>query len=170
MGPNTLSGHLSVVYTTECQIGLIMRLVAPIIKPPFLSRLGLCQSPVAIVAQPAAEKSYNKRLESKAKQLVWASGCSSWFLDPKSGRNTVMFPDWQFMFWWKCIIVQWKDFKYLEDKPSQKAIVGRSTPWFYIAALALPVAASLLCIPNNLQDFRESFVGLSAHLRKFVLT
>ena len=73
MGPNTLSGHLLVTYTTECRIGLIMHLMSLIIKLTFLSRFSLHQKPVAVAIQPAAEESHNEWLQLKTKQLVWAT-------------------------------------------------------------------------------------------------
>lgn len=141
MGPNTLSGHLSVIYTTECQIGLVLRLMAPIVKPNLIGKRG-----DSVMVKADAEESYNTWLQAKAKQLVWATGCTSWFIDPKSGRNTIMYPDWQFMYWWNCLMVQWGDFEYKKALSSTK--MQRQSHlsfwWFLVVISVLPVMSSYL--------------------------
>ncbi|KAF5648423.1 monooxygenase [Fusarium tjaetaba] len=102
MGPNTLSGHLSVIYTTECQINYTMRVLRPILK-------GKAD---IVEVTPEAEKKDIDRVQEKAKRLVWATGCTSWFIDEKTNRNTIMFPDWQFKFWLRSIFVAWNDLQY----------------------------------------------------------
>ncbi|KAL7929785.1 hypothetical protein V8C35DRAFT_314787 [Trichoderma chlorosporum] len=115
MGPNTLSGHLSVIYTTECQINFALRIIWPI-----LNALGtgtsiwpIGRSPHDIVAvKPSAEKRDIEMVQQMAKKLVWATGCTSWFIDGNTKRNTIMFPDWQYKFWLRSIFVAWDDFTY----------------------------------------------------------
>ncbi|KAH9825645.1 L-lysine 6-monooxygenase (NADPH-requiring) [Teratosphaeria destructans] len=34
MGPNTVTGHHSVIYTVECQINFLVRLITPILRRP----------------------------------------------------------------------------------------------------------------------------------------
>jgi hypothetical protein len=115
MGPNTLSGHLSVIYTSECQINLTMRLIKPILRSvqtvswqwPSLRRLY-----DIVQVKASAERKDINMVQMKAKNLVWATGCSSWFIDPNSGRNSIMFPDWQYKFWIRSVLVPWGDFIY----------------------------------------------------------
>ncbi|CAJ0551376.1 Ff.00g113060.m01.CDS01 [Fusarium sp. VM40] len=102
MGPNTLSGHLSVIYTTECQINFTLRVLQPILK---------CQADIVEVTAEAEKRDIN-RVQEKARELVWATGCTSWFIDEKTGRNTIMFPDWQYKFWLRSVFVSWGDFEY----------------------------------------------------------
>ncbi|KAL7943605.1 hypothetical protein V8C42DRAFT_346534 [Trichoderma barbatum] len=115
MGPNTLSGHLSVIYTTECQINLAMRIMRPV-----LNAMGTDTSILAVrrpyrdivAVKPSAEKRDIEMVQQKAKKLVWATGCTSWFIDGTTKRNTIMFPDWQYKFWLRSIFVYWDDFTY----------------------------------------------------------
>ncbi|KIL83770.1 hypothetical protein FAVG1_13046 [Fusarium avenaceum] len=102
MGPNTLSGHLSVIYTTECQINFTLRVLQPILKGD--------ADIVEVTAE--AEKRDINRVQKKAKELVWATGCTSWFIEERTGRNTIMFPDWQYKFWLRSVFVSWGDFEY----------------------------------------------------------
>lgn len=115
MGPNTLSGHLSVIYTTECQINFAMRIIRPLMRT-LQSRRSILpsMSPEYDVAdvKATAERRDIDTVQEKAKKLVWASGCSSWFIHSGSNRNTIMFPDWQFKFWLKSVFISWDDFSY----------------------------------------------------------
>ncbi|KAM0545358.1 hypothetical protein ACHAPJ_011430 [Fusarium lateritium] len=119
MGPNTLSGHLSVIYTTECQINLTMRLISPVMRTLNNSRSRLptlWSAPDTVEVAPDAEQRDIAEVQDKAKKLVWASGCSSWFIEPKTGRNSIMFPDQQYQFWLRSVFVAWKDFSYRLSK------------------------------------------------------
>ncbi|PTB63615.1 FAD/NAD(P)-binding domain-containing protein [Trichoderma citrinoviride] len=113
MGPNTLSGHLSVIYTTECQINFTLRIIRPI-----LNAMGTGTSALAtgrptcdiVSVEPSAEKRDIETVQQKAGKLVWASGCTSWFIDENTKRNTIMFPDWQYKFWLRSVFISWDDF------------------------------------------------------------
>ncbi|GAD97270.1 conserved hypothetical protein [Paecilomyces variotii No. 5] len=112
MGPNTSTGHLSVIYSTECQINFTLRVLRPILsslypsiwKTPF-TKLGLCSTgPDTVAVTPSAEENDNTWIQGMAKKLVWASGCTSWYVD-ENGRNTMLYPDWQFKYWLRSIFV-----------------------------------------------------------------
>lgn len=51
-------------------------------------------------------------IQAQAKKIVWSTGCSSWFVDPKTGRNTQMYPDWQWKFWIRSFWYPKSDFIY----------------------------------------------------------
>lgn len=125
MGPNTVSGHLSVIYTTECQINFTMRVIAPIVRSlrrsSFLPQLS---APVdRVVVTPEAARKDDGWVQSQAKKIVWSTGCSSWFIDPKTGRNTQMYPDWQWKFWIRSFWYPTTDFAY----GASKALKERKT-------------------------------------------
>jgi hypothetical protein len=65
-----------------------------------------------VTVKPTAEKRDIELVQEKAKRLVWATGCTSWFIDGNTKRNTIMFPDWQYKFWLRSIFVAWDDFAY----------------------------------------------------------
>jgi hypothetical protein len=124
MGPNTLSGHLSVIYTTECQFNFALRIIHPIIT----GKTNIVE------VTPEAEARDISNVQEKAKRLVWATGCSSWFIDETTGRNTIMFPDWQFKFWWRSVFVNWKDLEYRSvDTKGYKVPTSGWKTWLGIA-------------------------------------
>jgi hypothetical protein len=59
MGPNAVTGHLSVIYTVECQFNFTLRLLDPILKslPSYRSRSSiplLAPSPATVEVKPEA--------------------------------------------------------------------------------------------------------------------
>jgi hypothetical protein len=95
MGPNTVTGHLSVIYTVECQINFTLRLIAPLLEslPTYRSQSfipsSLAPAPVTIEVRPEAALADFEWTQSEAKKLVWASGCTNWAVDAKTGMNNM---------------------------------------------------------------------------------
>ena len=81
MGPNTGPGHTSVLVYTESQIGYIVQAIKK------LRRGGLKYFDV----KKSVQDCYNAKLQGRMKYTVWASGCSSWYLE-KDGTNRALFP------------------------------------------------------------------------------
>lgn len=134
MGPNTVTGHLSVIYTVECQINFTLRLLDPILRslPSYRSQsllpsIGAAPSTVEVLPQAAhADFEWTQR---EAKKLVWASGCTNWAIDPTTGLNNMMYPDWQFMFWWRSVFWRKQDFVYKDEKTGREVEPGRVRKW-----------------------------------------
>ncbi|KXH41055.1 hypothetical protein CNYM01_04570, partial [Colletotrichum nymphaeae SA-01] len=145
MGPNTLSGHLSVIYTTECQINFVIRVISPILKAmhscrslfPVIGRLD-----DVVEVKPEAEMRDINKTQEKARSLIWATGCTSWFIDPETNRNTIMFPDWQYKFWLRSVFVSWKDLAYSASAVIAKGeqVGGGSGLGILVTVLAVGVA------------------------------
>lgn len=140
MGPNTLSGHLSVIYTTECQINFTLRVIKPILRALSASRsvlpsIGSVDDIVEVKSD--AEKRDIDTVQEKARKLVWATGCTSWFIETKSKRNTIMFPDWQYRFWLRSIFIPWNDFDYRRSKDALDTKGGFS--WSTLAIFMISI-------------------------------
>lgn len=112
MGPNTATGHLSVIYTTECQVNFSLRLLRPILQEPSVFFASSSSADTVAVTR-TAERRDNDWIRRESARLVWASGCTSWYIDPRTGRNTMLYPFWQFEYWWRSIFIPYKqDFVY----------------------------------------------------------
>lgn len=123
MGPNTVTGHLSVIYTVECQINFVLRLMGPVLKsfhPSSVLPSGLSSKLTAVAVKPQAASADSTWLQSKLSKLVWASGCTSWALDPKTGLNIAMYPEFQYLFWWRSIFIPGSDFDYVDSKTGKQ--------------------------------------------------
>lgn len=123
MGPNTVTGHLSVIYTVECQINFILRLLDPLLKSK-ISRPTLSLSPPQNVVSvtPTAASQDSTWLQTSLRKLVWSSGCTNWALDPSTGMNIAMYPGYQFRFWLRSIFIPGGDFEYVDVKKQKKSL------------------------------------------------
>ncbi|MGH8529834.1 MAG: flavin-containing monooxygenase [Nevskiales bacterium] len=88
MGPNTGLGHNSMVYMIESQIAYVMGALRTLRE----------KSLKFVDVKPAAQASYNRKLQEHAKEAIWSvGGCRSWYLLP-NGKNVTLWPGftWQF--------------------------------------------------------------------------
>ncbi len=88
LGPNTALGHSSVLLMIEAQIRYLLGA---------LDHLDQGTGPLEVRAE--AEARWNEWLAQRLAPSVWnAGGCSSWYLHPRSGRNTTIWPGFTFGF------------------------------------------------------------------------
>lgn len=88
-GPNTSLGHNSIVYIIEAQVDYI------------LGALDYAESKGIGVIEPRAEaeQAYVEKIQANAQGTVWIDGgCSSWYVDARSGRLTLIWPDFGYAF------------------------------------------------------------------------
>jgi hypothetical protein len=50
-----------------------------------------------VEVRPETVTAFNEEVQEMLEGTVWATGCSSWYLDA-SGRNTTLWPDFTFRF------------------------------------------------------------------------
>lgn len=90
VGPNTGLGHNSQVLMIEAQARYIVDSLRR------LRRRGAA----CMEVRPEVQDSFNDWLDSRLAGTVWQTGgCRSWYQDPRSGRNTVLWPDTTIAFW-----------------------------------------------------------------------
>ncbi|CAK5263901.1 unnamed protein product [Mycena citricolor] len=80
-GPNTISGHLSVWFTSEIQARYISDLIRPI----------LANRASSIEVAQSATAAYNEMLQRRAAGTVWAT-CRSWYTSEDTGKSYAIFP------------------------------------------------------------------------------
>ncbi len=83
-GPNTGLGHSSMVLMIESQLAYIVDALARVGDGTFEVRQDVARA-------------YTDELQRALPGTVWASGCSSWYLDG-SGRNGVLWPGFTFSY------------------------------------------------------------------------
>ncbi|WP_243063867.1 NAD(P)/FAD-dependent oxidoreductase [Humibacter sp. RRB41] len=86
-GPNASLGHNSAVYMIETQLEYVLGA---------LEHLDGADAPLDIPQQ--AEDDYVAALDAAAADSVWLSGCSSWYVDDRSGRLTLLWPGYAHTF------------------------------------------------------------------------
>ena len=78
LGPNCGSGHMSVVYMAEAQVGYVLQ--------------ALEHDRVEVKLE--AEQAWDAEVQSRMRGTVWVKGgCSSWYTD-RDGRVTTLWPDY----------------------------------------------------------------------------
>ena len=100
-GPNAATGQHSVIFHSECQINYTCRLLRPM----------LCAGADSIEVKAAAQKKDLEWVHGKMAGLVFNSGCQSWWMNPKTGKNTFIYPDPMILYWLRTIFPKWKDFE-----------------------------------------------------------
>ncbi|MBD8269599.1 flavin-containing monooxygenase [Pseudomonas fluorescens] len=89
VGPNTGLGHNSMILMIEAQVTYILDALQQMQH----------QRIATVDVKPAVEQAYNEQLQGKLKRTIWnTGGCRSWYLDPRTGRNTTLWPGstWRF--------------------------------------------------------------------------
>jgi cation diffusion facilitator CzcD-associated flavoprotein CzcO len=89
VGPNTGLGHNSMILMIEAQVTYILDALQHMQR----------QRIATVDVKPDVEQAYNQQLQDKLKRTIWSTGgCQSWYLDPRTGKNTTLWPGstWRF--------------------------------------------------------------------------
>lgn len=81
-GPNAALGHNSAIYMIETQLDYVAGAL------DHLARTGVA----ALEVSAAAEAAYTREIDDRSASTVWLTGCDSWYVDPSSGRLTLLWP------------------------------------------------------------------------------
>jgi len=100
LGPNTATGHASVIFTEEAQINYMIRMVKPIIEGRYKS----------FEVKREANDAYNNRLQKGLQETAF-SECTSWYrAGDRDGRIYVTYPAPVTKFWWDTLAPKWQDY------------------------------------------------------------
>jgi cation diffusion facilitator CzcD-associated flavoprotein CzcO len=81
-GPNTVTGHSSVIYASECMVNLSLKFIKPILDGDVTT----------VEIKKEAEIQWAKDTQNALKKRVWnTGGCSSWY-QTKEGWNSTAYP------------------------------------------------------------------------------
>ncbi|KIK68790.1 hypothetical protein GYMLUDRAFT_153644 [Collybiopsis luxurians FD-317 M1] len=103
-GPNTLPSGNSTLHGIECSIVYITRLLKHLRRYERTKR-------VSIMPKENAEREFNEKIQEQLQSLVYTNAVSAWYINPDTGKNTLIWPGSQTSFWWsRCIKwIRWKD-------------------------------------------------------------
>ncbi|KAH0827152.1 hypothetical protein J3R83DRAFT_4842 [Lanmaoa asiatica] len=106
VGPNSGSGHASILFTIELQIDYILKLIKPIIAGKFK----------ALKVREEATKRYNAWIGKRMENTIFLS-CFSYYRgdDRKGTRNITTFPGMLTLYWWKLRWPRWADYEVLQE-------------------------------------------------------
>lgn len=89
IGPNTGLGHNSIIYMIESQVQYVLGAL----KAMREKRL------VELEVRKNVQTTFNDELQARSHGTIWEEGgCTSYYLDPVTGRNIAVWPDFTFKF------------------------------------------------------------------------
>lgn len=99
LGPNTATGHASVIYTSEIQAKYITQLIKPI----------LTQTVTSLEVKVDATDAYNDKIQARLSRSVFPQ-CNSWYRVGGEGKITNIFPGAAVTFWAWLRKVNWNHY------------------------------------------------------------
>jgi len=102
IGPNTISGHYSVIYMSECNVNFILKLLKPLLFHRKYRSL--------IEVTEEGEKKDVEWAQSRMKQCIWNEGEGGYYTIKETGHNPVVYPHYQTNYWFRTLIPNWSDF------------------------------------------------------------
>jgi len=87
IGPNTGVGTTSMIFMIESQLNYLIDALRAMDR----------HSLAAVEVRGQVQDRFNSSLQRRMTRTVWATGCSSWYLDA-NGRNTTIWPNFGFVF------------------------------------------------------------------------
>jgi len=118
LGPNTATGHASIIFFEEVQIQYALRLMKPVIE-------GLASS---FEIGDEATDAYNKCLEQWHETSV-TKGCTSFYRWHRNGKDFATFPGLSVYFYWLLRKTRWEDFKVVNGVKFESQRLGKSLQW-----------------------------------------
>jgi cation diffusion facilitator CzcD-associated flavoprotein CzcO len=116
-GPNTGLGHNSQIFMIEAQVNYMIACL----------RLGRRRDVLEV--REEVQRKYNIRLQQNLQSTVWqAGGCRSWYQDPRTGRNTLLWPRSTLDFWRRTRTARRADYHSFSRTAADPGRVGRGRP------------------------------------------
>ncbi|BGP50661.1 hypothetical protein JCM10450v2_006580 [Rhodotorula kratochvilovae] len=91
MGPNSVTGHSSALFNTECTVEMMVKLLKPVVAA-LKSKNDSVPAPSVEVTQEAEDAWYQAMRAEMAKKVWEMDGGISWYVDPKIGKCTTLYP------------------------------------------------------------------------------
>ncbi|KAF8321563.1 FAD/NAD(P)-binding domain-containing protein [Clavulina sp. PMI_390] len=99
LGPNTATGHTSVLFAEEVTVDYLMEIIEPILKKD--------AKVTTVEVKKHSYQGYNAWLQEKVRATVWST-CSSYYNDFGS-KNFALYPGTMTQFWWQLRRPKWSD-------------------------------------------------------------
>jgi cation diffusion facilitator CzcD-associated flavoprotein CzcO len=117
IGPNTGLGHTSMVLMIESQIRYILSCLRTMERRKLAT----------VAVRPAVQEAFTAEMERRMKGSVWATGCSSWYLDA-GGHNTTLWPGFTWEFRRRTHRFDLEDYEVVPRAPARPGAGAASVP------------------------------------------
>ena len=111
-GPNTATGHTSVVIAAENTTNLSLRVLKPVLDG----------TAATVEPKQDAEDEWTREIQAASNERVWTQGgCSTWYVkDDETGKGekwvSTLYPFSQADLWRRCLLPKWEDWEYRDRK------------------------------------------------------
>lgn len=105
LGPNSATGHASVIYMEEIQMNYVLKLFKPVLS----GKVG------SIVPRADSTRKFNGWVQYNLKGHVWP-GCHSWYRQDGGGKITGLWPGGNVHAWWSFRKPNWRDYEVVGAK------------------------------------------------------
>jgi hypothetical protein len=102
VGPNTGSGHYSIIFMIECNVEYILRILKPFLKE---------KSGGVVEVTEEGEKKDVDWVQTRLKDCIWSVGEAGWYADRVTKHNPTVYPHYQMNYWWRTLAPKWSDFR-----------------------------------------------------------
>lgn len=129
LGPNVATGHASVIFSQESQIGFAIQIIKPILDG---------QAKSFEVTEEATQR-YNAWLQTRLSKSIWTE-CNSYYqvAGHKQSKVFALFPGPVSLFWWLTRAPSWNEFHGVSDEEWRKQRrLDRIKKWGRLVVLAL---------------------------------
>jgi cation diffusion facilitator CzcD-associated flavoprotein CzcO len=101
-GPNTATGHSSVILASENMVNYSLNFIKPILDGEVST----------YEVKEQAERKWTQEVQDALRDSVWQKGgCSSWYFKEGNKWNATVYPWSQVHFTWRCMWVRWGDWE-----------------------------------------------------------
>jgi acyl dehydratase len=137
-GPNTVTGHSSVVLASENMVNYALKFIAPI----------LADDAVTVEVKESAEREWTRKVQAALKKTVWSNGgCRSWYLG-EDGWNSTGFP-WSQV--WFTVLCMFPNYRHWDVTYTRKGL------WKRRGKLALKTAVFVAALVGGVTAKREGW-------------
>ncbi|KAH8808480.1 hypothetical protein F5884DRAFT_792371 [Xylogone sp. PMI_703] len=155
-GPNTVTGHTSVILCTENTVEMILKCIKPILKGEASE----------VELKYTAMSKWTKDIQNALKKTVWSmGGCRSWYVD-ENGYNSTCYPYTQIKFGYHALFPTWSDWNFKYTSKGQFMRRLRSVTKILSFAAAIIALYRLKKAKKSITDVVNY---LKAHVRKAIL-
>ncbi|TDL22845.1 FAD/NAD-binding domain-containing protein [Rickenella mellea] len=153
MGPNTHTGHASIVFIEESQINYIMQMIQPV----------LARKAKSFEVLPSASAKYNAKIQKTLASSVFTS-CRSWYKMDGTGKNFAILPGPVFLYWWWMRRPVWNHYRAVGAKQWQKERLLSK-----LVRIAVGAGVAALGVAVARPESRGVILGLVSELKAFVV-
>jgi len=102
IGPNTASGHFSIIFMAECNVEFILKILKPFLK---------AKNGGVVEVTEEGEKEDVDWVQGQLKECIWNEGEAGWYADKDTKHNPTIYPHYQMNYWWRTLTPKWTDFR-----------------------------------------------------------